>query len=87
MTISVNIHEAKAQLSHLLALARQGEEVVICNRNEPEARLVSVFPEKQKKRVLGLCAGEFSVPDSFFDPVTEEELGMSLDDMFPGKKK
>ncbi len=88
MTISVNIHEAKAQLSHLLALVRQGEDVVICNRNIPEARLVPVEEKPKKKRLFGQYKGQFTVPDRFFEPMTEEELSLwENSPLFPDEKK
>ena len=37
---SVNIHEAKTQLSALIQAVDRGEEVVITKRNRPVARLV-----------------------------------------------
>ncbi len=36
----VNVHEAKTQLSRLLARVEAGEEVVIARRGQPVARLV-----------------------------------------------
>lgn len=75
MTISVNIAEAKAQLSYLIAQARAGEEVIICNRNEPSIRFVPVEPKPRKKRVFGLFKGQVHMSDDFFEPeYTEAEL-------------
>jgi len=76
MTILYNIHEAKAQLSHLLALAKAGEEVIICNRNEPQVRIVPIMPATQKKRPIGLEKGKFTIPASFYEPMNEEELAL-----------
>jgi len=36
----INIGEAKAQLSHLIACAEAGEDVIIARNGEPAARLV-----------------------------------------------
>ena len=85
MTISINIHEAKAKLSHLLALARQGEEVIICNRNVPQARLMPYTPPSnaKPKRQFGQYKGQITLRDDFFEPLSEEELGMSLQSAFP----
>jgi prevent-host-death family protein len=38
--VQVNIHEAKSQLSRLLALVEEGETVVIARHGEPVAELV-----------------------------------------------
>jgi len=35
---------------------------------------------RQKKRPIGLAAGKFSVPESFFEPLPDETL-----DLFDGK--
>ena len=71
MTI-VNVHEAKTQLSRLLARVEGGEEVVIARRGEPVARLVACKP--RKKRRPGRLKGKVVIPDDFFDPLPEEEL-------------
>ena len=75
MTISVNIAEAKAQLSYLIAQAKAGEEVIICNRNEPAIRFMPVEPKPQKKRVFGFMKGQIKFLPGFDDPLyTDEEL-------------
>jgi prevent-host-death family protein len=40
--MKVNILEAKNRLSQLIKSAQAGEEVIIANRGEPVARLVSI---------------------------------------------
>jgi antitoxin (DNA-binding transcriptional repressor) of toxin-antitoxin stability system len=66
----VNIHEAKTQLSKLIA---GGEEVVIARYGEPVARLVPIRPPAAK-RVPGSARGQFTVPKTFFDPLPDEIL-------------
>ena len=66
----VNIHEAKTQLSKLIAA---GEEVVIARYGEPVARLVPIRPPAVK-RTPGSARGKFKVPPGFFDPLPEEIL-------------
>lgn len=61
----VNIHEAKTQLSKLIAL---GEEVVIARNGEPVARLIPIKPPVSR-REPGSAAGSFSVPAEFFEPL------------------
>ncbi len=68
----VNVHEAKTHLSRLLARVEEGEEIVIARNGTPVARLVRC--KKRGKRRPGSMAGVFTVPDSFFDPLPEEEL-------------
>ena len=68
----VNVHQAKTQLSRLLARVEAGEDVVIARRGEPVARLVGCKP--QGKRQADVLKGKVVIPDNFFDPLPEEEL-------------
>ena len=68
----VNVREAKANLSRLLAQVEAGEEVIITRNGKPVAKLVSVG--KRGRRQFGSMKGRIKVPDSFFDPLPEEEL-------------
>ena len=70
--VTVNVHEAKTHLSRLLKQVEAGQDVVIARNGNPVARLVSC--RKRGKRKPGSMAGLFTVPDSFFDPLPEEEL-------------
>ena len=75
MTIEVNIHEAKAQLSHLIERMQQGETVRICKRNQPVAELVPVKKASKKKRIFGTLKGKIKILPGFYDPIyTDEEL-------------
>jgi prevent-host-death family protein len=56
MPLTVNIHEAKTQLSRLLEQAAQGREVVIAKSGKPVARLVPVQPPSAI-RALGFLVG------------------------------
>lgn len=79
MATTVNIHQAKTQLSKLIERVRLGEEVVIAKAGRPVARLV---PEAQrsKARQLGTGRGEIVIHDSFY-----EDLPDWLLDLFEGK--
>jgi prevent-host-death family protein len=70
---SVNIHEAKTQLSRLVEAASQGEEIVIAKAGKPMARLVPVQPVR-KPRELGWLRGRFEVPDDFDAPLPDEVI-------------
>jgi prevent-host-death family protein len=43
----INMHEAKSNLSDLVARAEAGEEIVIARRNKPAVRLVPVNPDSK----------------------------------------
>ena len=68
----VNVHQAKTHLSRLLAQAEAGEEIVIARRGEPVARLVGC--KQAGRRQADILKGKVAIPDSFFDPLPEEEL-------------
>jgi len=74
----VNLHEAKVGLSAYVKRAQHGETVIICNRNVPVAELRPVESregkEPRRERVLGFARGEFTIPESFLDPLPDEEL-------------
>jgi prevent-host-death family protein len=71
--IIVTVHAAKTHLSRLIEQALRGEEVVIARGDKPLVRLVPVEASKPK-RVPGTLKGKLVVPESFFDPLPEEEL-------------
>ncbi len=68
----VNVHQAKTQLSQLLAQVEAGEEVVIARRGEPVARLVACKPPG--KRQPDVLKGKIVIPEGFFEPLPEDEL-------------
>lgn len=75
---SVSVHEAKTHLSRLLREIAKGGEIEITNRNRVVARIVPPAPQK-KKPLLGALKGQFTVDDSFFEPLSEEELALWYD--------
>ena len=72
---SVSVHEAKTHLSRLLREIAQGREIEITNRNRVVARIVPPAPPK-KKPLLGALKGRISFDESFFEPLSEEELAL-----------
>ena len=69
----VNMHDAKTHLSRYLAELTPGESLVLCNRNRPVARLTALTRKAPKPRI-GAAKGEFTVPDSFFEPLPKKIL-------------
>ena len=60
---TVKIGELKAKLSAHLELVRKGEEVLVCDRNKPIARIVPCFSENfsdHEKRLI--AEGRLSPP-------------------------
>jgi prevent-host-death family protein len=68
------IHKAKTELSKLIKRVEAGEEVIIARGNKEVVKLVPVAGPQRKSRGLGAWKGKFTLPDSFFDPLPEEEL-------------
>jgi len=75
--VKVNVHAAKTQLSKLLDLVEDGEEVVIQRHGKPVARLVAA--RKPRKFPFGAMRGEFSCKDGWEKAMTDEEVDAFLD--------
>lgn len=71
---TVNIHQAKTNLSRLLSRVELGEEIIISNRGIPIAKLVPFQTLSNRRASLGLDQGRFTVPDDFDAPLPEEIL-------------
>lgn len=69
---TVNIQEAKTQLSRLLEEAANGEEIIIAKAGRPYVRLVPCLAERTP-RVLGGWKGRGWVSDDF-DQTPEEVI-------------
>jgi prevent-host-death family protein len=59
---TVNISDLKAQLSAHIQLVRDGEDVLVCDRNKPVARIVPCLLEDQPERERQLIARGVLVP-------------------------
>lgn len=76
---TVNIHDAKTNLSRLVDAVESGAEaeVVIARNGKPAARLVPM-PTKQKL-ILGLAKGKYVIPDDI------DELNPEIEKLFYGE--
>ena len=70
--VTVNIHEAKTQLSKLVDRAVKGEPFVIAKAGKPLVKVTALDAPAVPQR-LGFLAGEISVPDDF-DTMGEVEI-------------
>ena len=66
----VTVHQAKTQLSKLLAAAEAGEEVIIARGDKPIAKLTPI----RQSRKAGRLKGQVALDNSFWDPLPDEEL-------------
>lgn len=65
------MHEAKTNLSKLVARAEAGEEVVIARNGKPVARIVAVERKSSRASILGCMRGQIWMADDF-DEIPEE---------------
>lgn len=79
--LTVNIHDAKTQLSRLVEQAAQGEAFIIAKAGKPMVKVVPLGQaETGTASRLGFMAGEFSVPDDF------DQMGdIEIADLFAGR--
>lgn len=79
--LTVNIHDAKTQLSKLVEQAAQGEAFIIAKAGKPMVKVIPLEPaEAGTASRLGFMAGEFSVPDDF------DQMGSSeVERLFEGR--
>lgn len=73
MVKTVNIFEAKTNLSKLIAKAEKGEDVIIARAGKPVVRLTRLDPKKPKIR-FGLLKGKIHVAHDFDDYLPEDFL-------------
>ena len=67
-----SVHDAKTNLSKLIADALAGGEVVIARGQVPAVRLVPVMPVGQRK--FGAFKGQIVADPQLADPLPEDEL-------------
>jgi prevent-host-death family protein len=64
----VNMHDAKTNLSKLIARVERGEEIIVARDGKPVAKLVP-FQETPKPRVPGSAKGRIWIGPDFDDPL------------------
>ena len=67
-----SVHDAKTNLSKLIAAALEGGDVVIARGKVPAVRLVPVMP--RGKRCFGALAGKIAIDTRFDEPLPADEL-------------
>ena len=71
---TVNIHQAKTQLSKLIEEASKGESFIIAKAGKPVVRVTALSaPTGAQVRRLGFMVGQISVPDDF-DRMGQKEI-------------
>lgn len=69
--MNVSVHAAKTQLSKLLDLVEDGEDIVIERHGRPIAQLVPVA--KRRASALGAMRGQFEMTEGWERALTDEE--------------
>jgi prevent-host-death family protein len=69
---TINVHEAKTQLSRLLDDVRAGEEIILAKAGQPYARLVPINPSQHRE--LGFLPDLIGSGDATLDPLDDETL-------------
>jgi prevent-host-death family protein len=70
---TVNIHNAKTNLSRLVDRAAKGEPFIIAKAGKPLVKVVPIDQPASQARRVGFMTGQFSVPDDF-DRMGSEDI-------------
>ncbi|WP_421839819.1 type II toxin-antitoxin system Phd/YefM family antitoxin [Novosphingobium sp.] len=70
--VRISVHDAKAQLSRLIADVLAGREVVTTRRNVAVVRLVPIA--SRGRRQFGALKGRIAMDARFDEPLPEDEL-------------
>jgi prevent-host-death family protein len=84
-SVTVNIFQAKTQLSKLIEKVERGEQVIIARAGKPVARLTQLKPKK-KQIIFGLLKGKIHVADDFDAPLPPEVLAEFEGDVVPPER-
>jgi prevent-host-death family protein len=69
---TVNIYQAKTQLSKLVDLASSGTDVVIARAGKPVARLTSLATKEKRLIGFGALEGQGWIAEDFDAPLPDE---------------
>ena len=75
----VNIHEAKAHLSHLIEKAARGEPFIISKDGKPLVKVVALAPDDKNMKRIGFMAGRMRIPADF-DKLGKSEIAQLFSD-------
>lgn len=71
---TVNIYEAKTQLSKLVDLAAEGTDIVIARNGAPVALLTAMNNKERRMVGFGALEGEGWIADDFDGPLPDDLL-------------
>ncbi|MDE0148798.1 MAG: type II toxin-antitoxin system prevent-host-death family antitoxin [Rhodospirillaceae bacterium] len=70
---TVNMHDAKTNLSRLVAAAAAGEPFIIARAGKPLVKVEALEQPEAPEKQFDFLAGDFQVPDDF-DTMFEDEI-------------
>ena len=72
----ITLDDIRANPEKFIDRMEAGETLVVYREDRPVAEIRPVPSDNDETRLrpFGLCAGEFTVPDEFDDPLTEDIL-------------
>jgi antitoxin (DNA-binding transcriptional repressor) of toxin-antitoxin stability system len=68
---TISVQEIQRDPIGCLDRVEAGETIVILRDNRPVAEIKPVPADSQQQRPFGLCAGEFTVPADFDEPLPD----------------
>src|SRR3954470_20940586 len=71
---TVNLEDVQQDPKTILARALAGETFIVLEADRPVVEIRPVGTHRSAQRPFGLCAGEFIVPDSFDDPLSDSVI-------------
>ena len=76
--ISLTIDYIQQNPSRFIKMIQEGNHLIITQADRPIAEIQPIstnLPQKEP-RPIGLCEGEFVIPDNFNDPLPEEIVNL-----------
>ena len=70
--ITIALDELPSAVRRKLQELKPGETASIVQGNSEVAEIRRTPPPELELRPIGLCEGQFTLPDSFFDPLPED---------------
>jgi len=69
---TISVHEMQRDLLGCLHRVEAGETLLVVRDDRPVAEIKPVPAQARQPRPFGLCAGEFTVPADFDQPLPED---------------
>jgi antitoxin (DNA-binding transcriptional repressor) of toxin-antitoxin stability system len=69
---TVSLDDVRHDPAPILTRAQAGETIIVVDANRPVLEIHPVGAVTAEPRPFGLCAGAFTVPDNFDEPLPED---------------